>query len=52
MVLSFFSLILVVTTFLNANLSGFVNFLLLDAGDLILAGLILLFSFFVTIFLL
>lgn len=51
MVLSFFSLISVVTAFFNASLSGFVNFLLLDADDLILAGLILLFSFCLTVFL-
>jgi UDP-N-acetylglucosamine--dolichyl-phosphate N-acetylglucosaminephosphotransferase len=50
-VLTFFSLISVVTAFLNASLSGFVNFLLLDADELILAGLILLFSFGVTVFL-
>jgi len=50
-VLTFFTLLSVVTTFLNTSLASFLNHLLMDTDELILAGLILLFSFGLTLFL-
>jgi len=49
--LTFFTLLSVVTTFLNTSLASFLNYLLVDMNELILAGLILLFSFVLTLFL-
>ncbi|MHC3129579.1 MAG: glycosyl transferase family 4 [Candidatus Bathyarchaeota archaeon] len=49
--LTFFTLLSVVTTFLNTSLTSFLNHLLVDIDELILAGLILLFSFLLTLFL-
>ena len=51
MVLTFFNLLSLVTTFLNASLAGFFDFLFIDLDELILAGLVLLFSFGLTVFL-
>lgn len=50
MVLTFFTLTSIVPTILN-SLSGFLNYLLLDIDELVLTGIILLFSFFLTLFL-
>ena len=49
-VLTFFTLSLV-TTFLSASFDGFFDFLLLDLDELVPAGLVLLFSFVLTVFL-
>jgi len=50
-VLTFFTSLSIVATFLNASLAGFLDFLLVGFDELILAGLVLLFGFFVTLFL-
>jgi UDP-N-acetylglucosamine--dolichyl-phosphate N-acetylglucosaminephosphotransferase len=50
-VLTFSTLQYFVTTFLSASLTGFFDFLFIDFDELILAGLVLLFSFILTIFL-
>jgi UDP-N-acetylglucosamine--dolichyl-phosphate N-acetylglucosaminephosphotransferase len=50
-VLTFFTLLSLVTTVLNASLDGFFDFLLVDFDELVLAGLVLLFSFGLTVFL-
>ncbi|MDH5690586.1 MAG: hypothetical protein OEY81_04050, partial [Candidatus Bathyarchaeota archaeon] len=51
-VLSFFTLLSVVTTFLTTSLeSSFLDFLFVDIDELILAGLVLLLSFVLTVFL-
>jgi UDP-N-acetylglucosamine--dolichyl-phosphate N-acetylglucosaminephosphotransferase len=49
--LTFFTLLSLVTTFLSASLDGFFDFLLLDFDELVPAGLVLLFSFVLTVFL-
>ena len=49
--LTFFTLLSVVTTVLNTSLASFLNQLLVDIDELILAGLILLLSFGLTLFL-
>jgi len=49
--LTFFTLLSVVTTFLNTSLASFLNYLLMDTDELILAGIVLLFSFVLTLFL-
>jgi UDP-N-acetylglucosamine--dolichyl-phosphate N-acetylglucosaminephosphotransferase len=49
--LTFFTLLSLVTTFLSASLDGFFDFLLLDFDELVPAGLVLLFSFGLTVFL-
>jgi len=50
--LTFFTLLSVVTTFLTTSLaSSFLDFLVVDIDELILAGIILLLSFLLTIFL-
>jgi UDP-N-acetylglucosamine--dolichyl-phosphate N-acetylglucosaminephosphotransferase len=50
--LTFFTLLSVVATFLSTSIvASFLNFLFVEIDELILAGLILLFSFFVTLFL-
>ena len=48
-VLTFFTLLSLVTTFLNASLASFLDFLLVDVDELILAGLVLVFSFVLTV---
>jgi UDP-N-acetylglucosamine--dolichyl-phosphate N-acetylglucosaminephosphotransferase len=50
-VLTFFTLLSLVTTFLSASLGGFFDFLFIDFDELVLAGLVLLFSFVLTVFL-
>jgi UDP-N-acetylglucosamine--dolichyl-phosphate N-acetylglucosaminephosphotransferase len=40
-----------ITSFFTSNLVGFFNFLLIDLDDLVLAGMVLLFSFSITFFL-
>jgi UDP-N-acetylglucosamine--dolichyl-phosphate N-acetylglucosaminephosphotransferase len=50
-VLTFFTLLSLVTTFLNASLAGFLDFMRVGFDELILAGLVLLFSFVLTLFL-
>ncbi len=51
-VLTFFTLLSVVTTFLATGLvASFLDFLFFDINELILVGVILLFSFFLTLFL-
>ena len=50
-VLTFFTLLSVVTTFLNTSLASFLDFMVVEINELILAGLILLFSFVLTLFL-
>jgi len=50
-VLTFLTFISVVTTLLTNSLASFFDFLLVDINELILAGLILLFSFVLTVFL-
>jgi UDP-N-acetylglucosamine--dolichyl-phosphate N-acetylglucosaminephosphotransferase len=51
-VLTFFTLLSIVTTYLTTSpVAGFLDFLFIELDELILAGLILLFSFFVTLFL-
>jgi UDP-N-acetylglucosamine--dolichyl-phosphate N-acetylglucosaminephosphotransferase len=50
-VLTFFTLLPLVTTFLNATLAGFLDFMFIDFDELVLAGLVLLFSFVLTVFL-
>jgi UDP-N-acetylglucosamine--dolichyl-phosphate N-acetylglucosaminephosphotransferase len=50
-VLTFFTLLSLVTTFLSASLGRFFDFLLLDFDELVLAGIVLLFSFVLTVFL-
>jgi UDP-N-acetylglucosamine--dolichyl-phosphate N-acetylglucosaminephosphotransferase len=50
-VLTFFTLLSLVTTFLNASLCAFFDFMLVDFDELVLAGLVLLFSFVLTVFL-
>jgi UDP-N-acetylglucosamine--dolichyl-phosphate N-acetylglucosaminephosphotransferase len=51
-VLTFFTLMSVVTTFLSTSLvANFFDFLFIDTDELILAGLVLLFSFILTLFL-
>jgi len=48
---TFFTLLSLVTPFLNASLASFFDFMLVDLNELILAGLVLLFSFVLTAFL-
>ncbi len=50
-VLTFFALLSLVTPFLNAGLASFLDFLLVDVDELILGGLVLVFSFVLTLFL-
>jgi UDP-N-acetylglucosamine--dolichyl-phosphate N-acetylglucosaminephosphotransferase len=50
-VLAFFTFPSFVTTFLNASFASFLDFLPVGFDELILAGLVLLFSFFATLFL-
>jgi len=50
-VLTFFTLLSLVTTFLNTSLASFLDFLLVDIDELIIAGIVLLFSFVLTLFL-
>jgi len=49
--LAFFTLLSVVTTFLTTSLASFLDFMVVEIDELVLAGLILLFSFFLTLFL-
>ncbi|MCW4015303.1 MAG: glycosyl transferase family 4 [Candidatus Bathyarchaeota archaeon] len=51
MVLPLFNMLSIDSTFLDLNFTNFLNHLLLDIDELALAGLILMFSFFVTLFL-
>ena len=48
-VLTFFTSLSLVTTFLNTSLASFLDFLLVDVDELILAGLVLVFSFVLTV---
>jgi UDP-N-acetylglucosamine--dolichyl-phosphate N-acetylglucosaminephosphotransferase len=50
-VLTFLTLLSAVMPFFSTSLAGFIDFITIDFADLILSGLILLFSFFVTLFL-
>jgi UDP-N-acetylglucosamine--dolichyl-phosphate N-acetylglucosaminephosphotransferase len=50
-VLTVFTLLSLVPTFLSASLGGFFDFLFIDLDELVLAGIVLLFSFFLTVFL-
>jgi UDP-N-acetylglucosamine--dolichyl-phosphate N-acetylglucosaminephosphotransferase len=50
-VLTVFTLLFLVPTFLSASLGGFFDFLFIDLDELVLAGIVLLFSFFLTVFL-
>ncbi len=50
-VLAFFTSLSLVTTFLNASLASFLDFLLVAVDELVLAGLVLLFSFGLTVYL-
>jgi UDP-N-acetylglucosamine--dolichyl-phosphate N-acetylglucosaminephosphotransferase len=50
-VLTFSALLSLVATFLSASFAGFFDFLFIDFSELVLAGLVLLFSFGLTVFL-
>jgi UDP-N-acetylglucosamine--dolichyl-phosphate N-acetylglucosaminephosphotransferase len=50
-VLTLSTLLSLATTFLSAGFAGFFDFMLIDLDELILAGLVLLFSFGLTVFL-
>ena len=50
-VLTFLTLLSAVMPFFSTSLAGFIDFITIDFDELILSGIILLFSFFVTLFL-